>query len=109
MSKTYGFKYILERIIPLKHLGKEVSKSIVLSYQPNFSESDSGKSRKELIKTIISLFDLSNDTLEELEERIINVFNDYNLSTFNVENDFNDLIVRKQRADTYRRINHRVY
>jgi hypothetical protein len=109
MPKTYGVKYILEKLIPLKHLGKEVAKSIVLLFQPSFSESDSKQSRRELTKTIISLFGLSNDTLKELKNKIINVFKDYNLYNSNAENEFNDLIVRRERADRYRHINNRLY
>jgi esterase/lipase len=80
--------YVLDKIIPLKHLGKHISKSIVLSYSSDTNEN----ARKELIKTIISLFDSSKESLEERKERVIKVFENYELDTTFAKSEFNEFI-----------------
>jgi hypothetical protein len=93
-SNTYGLHYILDKIIPHKHLGKHISKNIALLYSSGTNQN----SRKELIKTTISLFDSSKETLEDLREKVIKVFEIYDLDTTPVKNEFNEFIERRRQA-----------
>jgi hypothetical protein len=84
-SNIYGIKYILNKVIPLKHLGKHISKRIVLSYSGSFNNvasndnSPKQNSRKELIDRVITLFNSNNESLEDFKKRIIDILRDYNL------------------------------
>jgi hypothetical protein len=105
-SKIYGLKYLLYKVILFKHLGQHISKRIVFSFsgilpeimdkieqkiedqtlEQTLEQTEQTKqtstqklenSRKYLIDKIITLFEASDESLQDLKKRVINILKDY--------------------------------
>jgi hypothetical protein len=94
-SSIYGIKYLLNKIIPLKRLGKQIALKILLSYTPDYCKNGL-ESRLSLIKAITGMFELCNDTITQLKERVLADLIDFKLDTHSVESHFNNFIERRK-------------
>jgi hypothetical protein len=115
-SNIYEIKYILNKVIPLKHLGKHISKKIVLSYSDSSNEnsfndnSPKQNSRKEFIDKVVTLLNSNNESIEDFKKRIIDILRNYDLEELcstgqrpditTASQEFDEFIERRRQANS---------
>jgi hypothetical protein len=108
---TYGIRYLLEKLIPVKEIGRKISKDIVFAYPwasiKNELSNLSGVNenltlekipRKYLINLIVVLFVSENKNIEDLKQKVVETFLAHNLDASKVQQNFTEFIERCRQA-----------
>jgi hypothetical protein len=106
---AYGIRYLLEKLIPVKEIGRKISKDIVFAYPwasvKNELSNLSGVNenltlekipRKYLINLIVALFVSENKNIEDLKQKVIETFLAHNLDEGKVQQNFAEFIERRR-------------
>jgi predicted nucleotidyltransferase len=96
----YGIRYLLNRVIPLKRLGKVISRNIILTYPQHLPEITlCTLSRITLIETIAHCFETNDESIEKLREKVLIEFNNFKLDTTDVRQHFDNYIERRKKVE----------
>jgi hypothetical protein len=99
-QQTYGIRYLLNRIIPLKRVGKAIVKNAILTHPEHLPEETlSTYSRIALIKMLAQLFDSNNEPISELKSTLLYVFNKFKVNTTELNTLFDNYVEKRKKAE----------